>query len=154
MRLEFGEAVSMPKLVLALSALLVVCGFSGSKSGVQPMAAPQAQDAAAAAPVALPPDTKNPVKATPESQAKAKKMYGYDCAMCHGDTGDGKTDLAKDIGPLTDLTDTKTLDGKSDAALYDLIKNGKGKMPGEDGPRAKPEDLWNLVIYVRGLAKK
>jgi mono/diheme cytochrome c family protein len=94
------------------------------------------------------------VKPTAESQAKAKKMYGYDCAMCHGDSGDGKTDLAKDVGPMTDLSDAKTLEGKSDAALYDLIKNGKGKMPGEDGPRAKPDDLWNLVIYTRGLAKK
>src|SRR5260370_7566256 len=25
----------------------------------------------------------NPVKPTPESLAKGKKMYGYDCAMCH-----------------------------------------------------------------------
>ena len=113
------------------------------------------QDAPAATAAPTPPDTKNPVKPTAESQAKAKKMYGYDCGMCHGDNGDGKTDLAKDMGlTLTDLTDPKTLTGKSDAEIFDIIKNGKGKMPAEDTGRAKPGDLWNLVIYVRGLAKK
>jgi cytochrome c5 len=28
--------------------------------------------------------TENPVKPTPESLARGKKQYGYDCAMCHG----------------------------------------------------------------------
>jgi mono/diheme cytochrome c family protein len=40
-----------------------------------------------------------------------------------------------------------------DGELFYVIKNGKGKMPGE-GDRAKDDDIWNLVIYVRGLAKK
>src|ERR1700730_3682788 len=38
-------------------------------------------------------DKKNPVKATPEGLAAARKMYGYDCAMCHGPKGDGKGDI-------------------------------------------------------------
>jgi hypothetical protein len=36
--------------------------------------------------------------------------------------------------------------------LYDLIFNGKGKMPGENG-RLNQDAVWNLVIYVRRLAK-
>ena len=33
-----------------------------------------------------------------------------DCALCHGDNGDGKTDVAKDMGlTLVDWTDPKTL---------------------------------------------
>jgi mono/diheme cytochrome c family protein len=106
----------------------------------------------AAAPT--PPDTKNPVKQTPETGAKAKKVYGYECEMCHGATGDGKTDLATSMKmTLTDLSDPKTLADKSDAQLFDLIKNGKGQMTGEAG-RMKPEDMWSLVTYIRGLAKK
>jgi cytochrome c5 len=97
---------------------------------------------------------KNPVKATPESQAKAKKTFGYDCEMCHGANGNGKTDLAKDMSlTLTDLSDAKTLAGKSDGALFDLIRKGKDKMPPEEEARAKDDDIWNLVIYVRGLGK-
>ena len=42
---------------------------------------------------------KNPVKPTPESQAKAKSLYQMDCAMCHGDNGNGKTDLATSMEP-------------------------------------------------------
>jgi mono/diheme cytochrome c family protein len=96
----------------------------------------------------------NPVKPTAESQAKAKKMYGYDCAMCHGATGDGKGDLVADMKlTLKDLTDPAALTGMSDGEIFALLKNGKGEMSGE-GDRAKPEDIWNLVIYVRSLAGK
>jgi mono/diheme cytochrome c family protein len=137
----------MTKLLVLLSALTLL--------PFAPSARP-AQDAAQAPPAATtPPDTKNPVKPTAESQAKAKKMYTYDCEMCHNANGDGKSDLAKDMSlTLTDLSDPKTLADKSDAALFDLIRNGKGKMPPEDAARAKPEDVWNLIIYVRGMAKK
>lgn len=96
----------------------------------------------------------NPVKPTAESKARAKKIYGFDCALCHGDTGDGKTDLAKDMQlTITDMTDPKTLSDKSDADLFDLIRKGKDKMPPEDPARAKDDDIWNLVIYVRSLSK-
>ncbi len=105
----------------------------------------------AAAP--LPSTTRNPVKPTAESQAHAKKVYGYECEMCHGATGDGKTDLAKDMKlTLTDLTDPKTLADKSDADIFNLIRDGKGPMTPEGG-RMKTDDIWNLVLYVRSMAK-
>ena len=102
-----------------------------------------------------PPAVNNPVKATPESLAKAKKTYGYDCALCHGANGNGKTDLAQDMQlTLSDLTDPKALDGKTDGDLFQIIRSGKGKMPPEEASRAKDDDIWNLVTYVRNLAKK
>ena len=52
-----------------------------------------------------------------------------------------------------DLTDPSSLKDMSDADLYAIIKTGKGQMPG-DGDRLKDDDLWNMVIYVRSLAKK
>lgn len=111
----------------------------------------------AAAPAAIPADAAqmvNPVKPNAESQAKAKKMYGYDCAMCHGEKGDGKGDLVADLKlTLKDYTDPATLKGLSDGEMFYIIKNGKGQMSGE-GERAKPDDIWNLVIYVRSLATK
>ena len=141
----------MLKPLLLLSALLFAMNPAPKPVALSTPVPPWLEQEAAA----TPPDTKNPVTPTPESQAKAKKMYGYDCEMCHGATGDGKTDLAKDMSlTLTDLSDPKTLSAKTDAELFDLIKNGKGKMPPEDAARAKPADIWNLVIYTRGLAKK
>ena len=41
-------------------------------------------------------NTMNPVHPTPESQAHAKKIYAYDCVMCHGANGDGKGDMNTD----------------------------------------------------------
>ena len=96
----------------------------------------------------------NPVKPTPESQAHAKKIWGYDCAMCHGANGNGKGDLAGEMKPpLKDYTDPAALKDISDGELFYVIKNGKGQMPPE-GDRAKPDDLWNMVVLVRSFAKK
>jgi mono/diheme cytochrome c family protein len=96
----------------------------------------------------------NPVKPTAESLALGKKMYGYDCAMCHGTNGDGKGDVAADMKTkVTDFSDPASLKDRTDGELFYIIKNGNGDMPPE-GPRAKTEELWNLVNYVRSFAKK
>ena len=94
----------------------------------------------------------NPVKSTPESIAQGKKIYGYDCAQCHGATGDGKTDVAKDL-KIPDLTDPAVLKDRTDGELFYTLKNGHGNMPLE-GDRVKPEQLWDLVNYVRSLSRK
>jgi mono/diheme cytochrome c family protein len=97
---------------------------------------------------------KNPVKPTAESQAKAKQIYSIDCSMCHGDNGNGKTDLATSMGlTLTDLSDPKTLSDRMDGELFNIIRNGKGQMPNEDAARANDELVWNLIIYVRSFSK-
>jgi mono/diheme cytochrome c family protein len=96
----------------------------------------------------------NPVKPTADSQAQAKKMYGYDCAVCHGVNGNGKGDLAADMKPaLKDYTDPAALKDLSDGEIFYIIKNGKGQMTGE-GDRLNPNGVWNMVILVRSFAKK
>jgi len=96
----------------------------------------------------------NPVKPTAESIAAGKKWYGYDCAMCHGKDGDGKGDMAADMKvKLADFTDPAALKDRTDGEIFYIIKNGKGQMPAE-GDRLKANELWNLVNYVRSLAKK
>jgi len=94
----------------------------------------------------------NPVKPTPESLAEGKRIYSYDCAQCHGATGDGKTDVAKDL-KITDLTDPAFQKDRTDGELFYILKNGHGDMPPE-GDRAKPERLWDLVNYIRSLSRK
>ena len=113
------------------------------------------QPAAAPAASTIPADAAkmvNPVKPTAESLAHAKKMYGYDCAMCHGANGNGKGDIEMKP-PLRDYTDPAALKDMTDGELFYIIKNGKGQMPPE-GDRAKPDDLWNMVLLVRSFAKK
>lgn len=96
----------------------------------------------------------NPVKSTPESLTRAKKWWTLDCEMCHGKTGDGKGETAKDMKlTIADFTDPATLKDRTDGEIFYIIKNGHNDMPAE-GPRVKTEENWDLVNYVRSLAKK
>ncbi len=96
----------------------------------------------------------NPVKSSPESLERARKWWGLDCAMCHGTAGDGKGDIARDMKlQIADFTDPATLKDRTDGELFYIIKNGHEDMPPE-GPRVKTEENWDLVNYVRSLAKK
>jgi mono/diheme cytochrome c family protein len=95
----------------------------------------------------------NPVKATAESVAAGKKSYGMDCAMCHGKEGAGDGDLVSAMKlKLKDYRDPTSLKGMSDGQIYTIILNGKGQMTGEEG-RLREHQIWNLVNYVRSLAK-
>lgn len=105
----------------------------------------------------IPPEAakqENPVKPTASSIAAGKKIYGYDCALCHGTDGDGQGDLAKDMNlKLRDYRDPTSLKTRTDGELYYIISKGKGEMTGE-ADRLKPDEIWNLVNYVRSFAKK
>jgi len=73
--------------------------------------------------------------------------------MCHGASGDGKGDIAKDMKlNVTDFTNANALKDRTDGEIYYIIKNGHNDMPAE-GPRIKTEEGWDLVNYVRSLAK-
>jgi mono/diheme cytochrome c family protein len=133
----------MLKLVYGITGLLVA-------ALAQPPSAPPATTPIPADAATL----VNPVKPTPEGAAHAKKMYGYDCAMCHGANGNGKGDLVADMKlTLKDFTDPAALKDIPDGQLFYIIKNGKGQMPPE-GDRGKDEDIWNMVVLVRSFAKK
>jgi mono/diheme cytochrome c family protein len=96
----------------------------------------------------------NPVKSAPESLAHAKKWWTLDCAMCHGKDGDGKGETAKDMKlSIADFTNPSTLKDRTDGEIFYIIKNGHEDMPPE-GQRVKVEENWDLVNYVRSLAKK
>lgn len=124
-------------------------------------ASPTGQDAAASAPqsaeVKIPEeDVKrvNPVKATPAGLAHAKKVFGYNCAMCHGKEGDGQGDLADQMKlKLKDWRDPSSLKDMTDGELYYIIAKGKGQMPA-GAEQMKPEDIWNMVLYIRLFAAK
>jgi cytochrome c5 len=85
---------------------------------------------------------------------KAKKTYAVDCAMCHGDNGNGKTDLAKDMALiLDDWTNPASIGSKTDKQLFDVIRNGKDKMPAEDAGRAKDDDVRAMIFMIRNFSK-
>jgi mono/diheme cytochrome c family protein len=96
----------------------------------------------------------NPVKPTPTSIASGKTSYTYDCAMCHGKEGAGDGDLVGAMHlKLRDFRDPAALKEVTDGEIYSIIANGKGQMTGEEG-RMKPDQIWDMVNYLRSLAKK
>lgn len=142
----------MLKPFLIVPVLLLLPAFSQQ---TQPGATAPPSGAAAQAPAAvIPPEfvgKANPVKPTPESQARAKQIYGWDCAMCHGDNGDGKGDVAGEQKlAMHDFRDS--LKTTTDGEMFYIIHNGEGKDMPAEGPRAKPDEVWNLVIYLRKLS--
>ena len=118
---------------------------------------PAQQPAAAPTALVIPPEAvhmTNPVRSTAEGRAHATKMYGYDCEMCHGASGNGKGELAvQQKLEMKDWSDPAALATNTDGELFYIIKNGDGAMPAE-GDRAKTDDLWNMVALVRSFSKK
>ena len=97
---------------------------------------------------------KNPVKFTDESVEKGKKLFTTQCAMCHGQTGTGKGDLAEvmHISP-PDFTKPETLANRTDGEIFTIIDSGSGSMPGE-AKRLKENQAWDLVNFLRSLEGK
>lgn len=74
-------------------------------------------------------------------------LYKTKCAACHGADAKGKPALK------TQDFASPEVQGMSDADLTTLIADGKGKMPGY-AKSLKPEQIKDLVDYVRSFAKK
>jgi mono/diheme cytochrome c family protein len=96
----------------------------------------------------------NPVKSNPEGLAEARKVFGYDCEMCHGSKGDGKGEVVESMKlTMHDWRDPATLANMTDGEIFYIITKGKGKMMAE-GDRVPEKLRWNLVNLVRTLAAK
>lgn len=137
----------------AVALIAVVFAPSMGHSSQQASPAPAVAPAQTATPMPQA-GSKNPVKPTAESQAKAKGVYQMDCAICHGDNGNGQTDLSKSMSlTLDDWTNPATLATKTDPELFNIVRNGKDKMPPEEAGRANDAQVWNLIIYIRSFSK-
>jgi high-affinity iron transporter len=95
--------------------------------------------------------------ATPESLTNGAALYKRQCVMCHGTAGLGDGPAAKSMkGKLPSLAAKATMAKLTDAQIHDAITNGKktevGNMPAL-GKRLKPEEITDIVNYVRTLAK-
>ncbi len=77
--------------------------------------------------------------------------YKTKCAACHGPDGKGETTIGK-ANKIRDLG-SADVQKQSDDELSGIIGNGKGKMPAY-AKSLKPEQIKDLVAYIRGLAKK
>ena len=151
----------MKLILVAFACMLPLLGATAvqqAQSGSTPSTKAPSQTKAAPPAPAAPADTGanlvNPVKPTAASLAEAKEHYSWDCAMCHGDNGNGKGSLAvSEKLTMPDFTNPAALQGMTDGQLFMIIRKGGPKMPPEEKARANDTTVWNLVNYLRTLSK-
>jgi mono/diheme cytochrome c family protein len=90
----------------------------------------------------------NPNPVTEASLANGHKYYQINCAVCHGDKGDGMGPAMRygipPINLLMDMTKNRT-----DGYIYGMMRNGRGLMPPYN--RIEESDRWDVVNYLRAL---
>ena len=86
-----------------------------------------------------------------EAQNGGAALYKTKCAACHGAAGKGDPAVGK-ADKIRDLS-SADVQQQSDADLTTVITAGKGKMPAY-GKSLKPDQVKDLVAYIRSLAKK
>jgi mono/diheme cytochrome c family protein len=97
---------------------------------------------------------KNAIKFTTNSVERGKKIYTTQCAMCHGEKGDGKGEAVEEmkLNP-PDFTKPEVLGKRTDGDLFAILSGGSEAMPSQ-GTRMTDTHKWNLVNYLRALSGK
>jgi cytochrome c oxidase cbb3-type subunit 3 len=87
--------------------------------------------------------------------AAGNQIYLRRCASCHAASGEGGP--GNDLIPAApSLVDDQWDHGSNDGEIFDNIKNGVAPefnmVPFKD--TLKDDEIWNVVNYVRSIAKK
>lgn len=96
---------------------------------------------------------KNPVAVNESSLASGQKIYLKRCLACHGKTGNGDGPDAVDLGIHPAKLSDAVVREETDGELFWKITVGKKPMPNY-GSRLSPTDRWNVINYLRTLAKR
>jgi mono/diheme cytochrome c family protein len=85
------------------------------------------------------------------AQSDVAKVYKKNCVLCHAADGSGNSSSGKALG-AKDLASSE-VQKKTDEELAEVIAKGKVKMPAFSA-KLKPEDITQLVAYIRAIPKK
>ncbi|MEO8101040.1 MAG: cytochrome c [Betaproteobacteria bacterium] len=102
---------------------------------------------------------KNPLNAGNTDPRAGERIYageleGTNCAVCHGRKGNGKGVLAKDyVPPPRNFQCSGTVNGIPDGQLFWIIRFGSPNTEMPDHPKLTDEQIWQLVLYIRQLAR-
>ncbi len=96
---------------------------------------------------------KNPVAVNESSLAAGQKIYRKRCVACHGNTGNGDGPDAADLGIHPAKLSDPVVREETDGELFWKITVGKKPMPNY-GTRLSPTDRWNVINYLRTLARR
>lgn len=99
-------------------------------------------------------EKKNPVVATADTLKQAKALYDTNCAMCHGEKGDGKGMAAKALKEKpSNLTNAAMMKEMTDGEIFYKVSEGRMPMPGFKS-KLTEEQRWQVVHFVRTFSEK
>jgi len=84
------------------------------------------------------------------AQSSGADIYKAKCLMCHGPDGMANNPAGKALKAVS-FKDPAVIKA-SDAELFAAVKNGKGKMPAENG-KLTDAQIKAAIAYVRTLEK-
>jgi mono/diheme cytochrome c family protein len=85
------------------------------------------------------------------AQSDAAGLFKSKCVLCHAEDGSGSSPSGKAL-KAKDLRSPE-IQTKSDTEIAEVISKGRNKMPAF-AQKLKPDQIQQLVAYVRQLAKK
>lgn len=81
-----------------------------------------------------------------ESTERGKTVFAENCALCHGDNGQGNRELG-----APKLNNAIWLYGGSNKDRFETLWNGRAGVMPAWGPKLSASDIKKLAIYVHGL---
>lgn len=95
-----------------------------------------------------------PVEVTHEAMALGQASFNMYCAICHGESGNGKGVIADpryNYGTIISILQQRIID-QPDGEIFNTITHGKNTM-GAYGSKLTVEETWKVVMYVRALQR-
>jgi mono/diheme cytochrome c family protein len=92
---------------------------------------------------------KSPVPFSKASIDRGRIVYARECTECHGADGKSQVDVIADATDLTRPEAWKS--GTSEGEVFRSIRDGAGDAMPPFADKAKEEDLWHMVNFVRSL---
>ena len=96
---------------------------------------------------------KNPVAANADNLSEGKTLYEKHCKSCHGATGKGNGPKAANLDVSCKDFTKPDFSKQTDVEMYWKITNGRDPMPSFKA-KASNDERWQMVNYIRTLAKK
>ena len=101
----------------------------------------------------VPQTVTNPVPADEVSLQRGKLLYGFHCAVCHGQAGQGRGPVVEfwreDARPPANLTEAR-FSQYPDGTLYRVVTQGLGGMP-PLRENLTERQRWDVINYVHAL---